>query len=73
MNNEQLKMNNPEKTEFQLLQEKWGSPLKYLDKHCPNCGRYRVELFSNGKEVCEKCSTNAVSGNFESEHWDLFN
>lgn len=66
-------MNNEEKTEYELLQEKWGSPLKYVDKDCPHCKRHRVELFANGKEVCEKCSYNAISGEFESEHWELFN
>lgn len=61
------------KTEFEILREKWGSAIKYLDKECPNCKRIRVELFKNGKEVCEKCSHNAVTGEFESEHWELFN
>lgn len=65
-------MNNEEKTEFELLQEKWGKPIKYMDKGCLHCGRHRVELFKNGKQVCEKCSYNAISGEFESEHWELF-
>ena len=30
-------------------------PLYYLETECPNCGRLRVEHWSNGKDVCEKC------------------
>ena len=34
----------------------WGRCLGYTNTQCPNCGRYRVELFENNKRVCEKCS-----------------
>ncbi len=27
----------------------------YVSKECPNCGRVRVEHYTNGKHVCEKC------------------
>lgn len=27
----------------------------YIDKECPNCGRMRVEHYSCGKDICEKC------------------
>ena len=30
-------------------------PLHYVDADCPNCGRHRVELWNNGKHICEKC------------------
>ncbi len=30
-------------------------PLHYVDMDCPECGRHRVELWSNGKHICEKC------------------
>ena len=30
-------------------------PLYYLETKCPNCGRLRVEHWSNGKDICEKC------------------
>lgn len=30
-------------------------PLYYLETECPNCGRLRVEHWSNGKDICEKC------------------
>ena len=29
--------------------------LGYTNEACPNCGRYRVELYGNNKRVCEKC------------------
>lgn len=32
-----------------------GKNLGYIDKKCINCGRYRVEKYSSGKEICEKC------------------
>lgn len=33
----------------------WGKYLGYSADPCPNCGRYRLERYENGKEVCEKC------------------
>lgn len=34
-----------------------GFCLGYTGKHCINCGRYRVERYSTGVEICEKCGT----------------
>lgn len=34
---------------------KFGKRLGYTDTPCPNCGRYRLELYENNKRVCEKC------------------
>lgn len=33
----------------------WGKWLGYSAQPCPNCGRVRLELYENSKEVCEKC------------------
>ena len=33
----------------------WSKYLGYSSGSCPNCGRYRLERYENGKEVCEKC------------------
>ena len=30
--------------------------LGYSDKECINCGRLRVERYSDGTEICEKCN-----------------
>lgn len=35
--------------------DNWGKCLGYVNIPCPNCGRYRVELYENNKRVCEKC------------------
>ena len=35
--------------------EKLGKNLGYTDKECINCGRLRVEEYSSGNEICEKC------------------
>lgn len=32
-----------------------GECLEYTDEECPNCGRMRVERWSSGKHICEKC------------------
>ena len=32
-----------------------GECLYYTDEDCPNCARMRVERWSCGKRVCEKC------------------
>ena len=34
---------------------KFGKCLGYTSTPCPNCGRYRLELYENNKRVCEKC------------------
>jgi ribosomal protein L37AE/L43A len=34
----------------------WGKCLGYTGTACPICGRYRLELYENGKRVCEKCN-----------------
>jgi hypothetical protein len=33
-----------------------GNLLGYTGEHCPNCGRVRVEEWSCGKRICEKCN-----------------
>lgn len=35
---------------------KKGKLLGYIGEPCPNCGRLRVERWSCGKDICEKCS-----------------
>lgn len=35
---------------------KFGKCLGYTGTPCPNCDRYRLERYENGKEVCEKCN-----------------
>ena len=37
------------------MRAEWGKYLGYSADPCPNCGRYRLERYENGKEVCEKC------------------
>ena len=34
---------------------KLGECLGYVNEKCPNCGRMRVEYWSCGKRICEKC------------------
>lgn len=33
-----------------------GKNLGYISEPCPNCGRVRVEKWSGGKHICEKCN-----------------
>ena len=47
--------------------------IKYTGDECPHCKRIRVELFENGKKICEKCSYNFDTNEFESEHWEQHN
>lgn len=35
---------------------KFWKRLRYSNTPCPNCGRFRLELYENGKERCEKCA-----------------
>lgn len=32
-----------------------GEYIGYTEEPCPNCGRMRVEKWSCGKRICEKC------------------
>lgn len=41
--------------ELKEFEQKYGTPLKYTDDNCIGCGRARVELWSSGKRICEKC------------------
>ena len=34
---------------------KLGELIDYTGEPCPNCGRYRVQSWSCGKHICEKC------------------
>ena len=38
----------------------------YTGEDCENCGRSRVELLKNGKEVCEKCHWNQSEHKYDS-------
>lgn len=34
---------------------RFGKCEGYTGTPCPNCGRYRLEHYSKGFEICEKC------------------
>lgn len=34
---------------------RFGEWQGYIGEPCKNCGRYRVEHYSSGFEICEKC------------------
>lgn len=52
--------------------EEMGEIVGYLDLACPNCGRHRVEHWSGGKDICEKCQWCIQdNGYFENEFFDL--
>ena len=42
----------------------WGACLGYTGTACPKCGRYRLELYENGKRVCEKCNWCVEDGTY---------
>lgn len=52
--------NNPE--EFK------DYPLKYTGEDCPNCGRLRVERWTNGNRICEKCNWNLDKKKYEKSY-----
>lgn len=37
----------------------------YVEGSCTNCGRVRVEAYTNGDLICEKCSFNQLTEQFE--------
>lgn len=40
-------------------------PVKYTGEDCSKCGRTRVELWSNGERICEKCNWNLDKEEYE--------
>lgn len=64
---------------YQELEEKayndfWtsmGGNQGYISEPCPECGRYRVEHWGCGKDICEKCHW-CVQDNayFRNEYFD---
>lgn len=49
---------------------KIGEWLGYTDYECPNCGRMRVESWSCGKHICEKCHWCIEDQAYYYEDWD---
>jgi ribosomal protein L37AE/L43A len=47
--------------------DKLGEYLGYIDKKCINCGRQRVEQYKNGAKICEKCSYNQDTKEYDHE------
>lgn len=38
--------------------------LGYSETPCPECGRFRVELWSDGKSICEICHWSIDEGRY---------
>ena len=49
---------------------KLGVWLGYTGECCPNCGRVRVEEWSCGKRICEKCNWCIEDENYVFDDWD---
>lgn len=45
-----------------------GKCFGYSDKPCPNCGRMRLEYWSCGKHICEKCHWCIEDNEYSKEH-----
>ena len=46
---------------------KLGEWLGYINDPCPKCGRMRVESWSSGKLVCEKCHWSILDNEYHRE------
>lgn len=57
-----------EKKFFRIL----GENIEYLDKPCINCGRYRVELWTSGNEICDKCGFEQNSKEYYSNEYGTY-
>lgn len=50
--------------------DKW---IKYSNKDCVNCGRYRVGIYESEMQVCEKCGTDQATGKYvKDKYYDPF-
>jgi ribosomal protein L37AE/L43A len=60
-----------DQAERERLRAAYGH-VRYTGDACPNCGRERLELLTNGKVVCEKCHWEPAAGDYEHTHLDLY-
>jgi len=44
-------------------------PTKYIAGNCKKCGRARIELWSDGKKICQKCHYNQDTNDYEEERY----
>ncbi len=54
--------------EIRKEKEHWdakGERLGYDSTECPKCGRVRVEEYSKGERICEKCHWNITTEAYE--------
>ena len=56
------------KTQKEETNKNKGYPLKYTGENCPKCGRTRVEKWTTGDRICEKCKWN-----IDKEKYERFN
>ena len=47
-----------------------GALIGYTGEECPNCGRARVEAWTCGKRICEKCHWCIEDNEYYYEGWD---
>ena len=47
-----------------------GELIDYTGEECPNCGRVRVEAWTCGKRICEKCHWCIEDNEYYYEGWD---
>lgn len=47
--------NDEELKQEETFWNEMGENTGYIDTECPNCKRMRVERWSCGKDICEKC------------------
>lgn len=45
-----------EEFEWEKFKRKYGRNNGYTGEACTNCGRVRVEHYSKGFDICEKCN-----------------
>lgn len=51
-----------EKERYDNFDKVLGEFIKYSENDCIECGRHRVQIFSSGAKVCEKCGTDQSTG-----------
>lgn len=47
-----------------------GELIGYTGEACPNCGRVRVESWTCGKRICEKCHWCIEDNEYLYDDWD---
>lgn len=61
-----------EEIRYSKFLNRLGTYEGYDCEECKNCGRQRVEMYSNGSRICEKCGYDQDEDDYDYEYCEFF-